>query len=117
MNKCKICGQEIEDDIECIVDHLKTHDIDITVGENADLDSTAVWLKNFVVEWNSDSIGRCKMKDGFAVGDIVRSRINTSYDGTYIVVQVNKTTLWVKCNEPNAQKIYKNNPHYIFELI
>lgn len=39
------------------------------------------------------------MNKGIGVGDTVRSKVNTIYDGTYEVVKTNKTTCWVVANE------------------
>jgi len=52
----------------------------------------------------------------FNVGDIVKSKINKSYDGTYVIVLTKKTVCWVRVNKQNFEGYtYKNIPYNILE--
>lgn len=65
----------------------------------------------------------------FAVGDVVKSRINTTYKGTYTIVQTKTTVCWLKLNldEPKNSRsnsgikltdiIYKGIPYRILEKV
>ena len=59
------------------------------------------------------------MNKGIEVGDIVCSKINTVYRGTYKVVKTNKTTCWVVLNEDKSKKMvggkYAEVPHHIYK--
>jgi len=41
----------------------------------------------------------------FEIGDIVRSKVNDVYNGTYTITKVNKTTVWVRENEGHEKMI------------
>ena len=62
------------------------------------------------------------------VGDIVRSKVNSIYRGTYTVTKTNKTTCWVVPNEhylimkdgtkkEMEQPTYKNNRYSTMEKV
>lgn len=66
----------------------------------------------------------------FVCGDVVRSKVNPAYKGTYIIVKTKATVCWVKFNldsvndlDPalNTQeirnKIYKGIPYGILEKV
>jgi len=57
----------------------------------------------------------------FEVDDIVYSKVNKIYRGTYIIVKKNKTTCWVKPNAPLYQTsdgpIYKNTKYSILSKV
>ena len=50
------------------------------------------------------------------VGDIVVSKVNKFYEGTYTVEKVNKTTVWVRPND-DKEVLYKGIRYYILEVI
>lgn len=65
--------------------------------------------------------------DDFKVGDIVRSKVNTIYRGTYTITAVKKTVVWCEPNEEWQTMIggklqkhtctYKNVPKRILEKV
>lgn len=54
----------------------------------------------------------------FKVGDVVRSVVNTNFEGTYVVVSVNvkNDRVDVRVNAPNGE-LYKNCPFETFEKV
>lgn len=51
----------------------------------------------------------------FNKGDVVRSRVNPFYKGTYTVEKVFKTVVWVRIND-ESKKLYKGVNPNILEL-
>ena len=45
----------------------------------------------------------------FQVGDIVRSKINKVYNGTYTIIKVKKSVVWVKVNSTVGENLICKN--------
>ena len=50
------------------------------------------------------------------VGDIVVSKVNQIYQGTYTVEKVNKTTVWVRPND-DKNFLYKGIRLYLLKVV
>lgn len=72
--------------------------------------------------------GELAMKNKFKVRDIVKSKVNEIYKGTYTIIKTNKTTCWVEVNVKEKgmiggkmvilpQAVYKNVKYSILEKV